>query len=74
MRHTTSPASKQVAVSPAYRLAGVEVYSMDGQQLYHADTQGLTSSFSVRGWPYGSYIVLVHTAGGTTTKHLLVRP
>jgi len=63
-----------VEVASAYRLTGVEVYSMDGRQRYRADAQGLACTFSVEGWPQGTYIVLVQTASGTSTKKLLVRP
>lgn len=74
VRLTPNPTSNQVTVTSAYRLTGVEVYAMDGRLLYKTDAQGLTCTFSVRGWPQGSYVVLVQTAAGTSTKKLLVQP
>jgi hypothetical protein len=74
VRLSPNPAHGRVEVASAYRLTGVEVYSMDGRQRYRADAQGLACTFSVEGWPQGSYIVLVQTASGTSTKKLLVRP
>lgn len=74
VRLSPNPAHDRVEVASAYRLTGVEVYSMDGRQRYRADAQGLACTFSVEGWPQGSYIVLVQTASGTSTKKLLVRP
>ena len=74
VRLTPNPTSDQVTVTSAYRLTGVEVYAMDGRLLYKTDAQGLTCTFSVREWPQGSYVVLVQTAAGTSTKKLLVQP
>ena len=73
VRLTPNPATDDVAVTSAYRLTGVEVYAMDGRLLYQAPAQGLTCHFSVRGWTHGTYLVLVQTAAGTSTKKLVVR-
>jgi hypothetical protein len=74
VRLTPNPTSDQATVTSAYRLTGVEVYAMDGRLLYKTNAQGLTCTFSVREWPQGSYVVLVQTAAGTSTKKLLVQP
>jgi len=73
VRLTPNPATDDVAVTSAYRLTGVEVYAMDGRLLYQAPAQGLTCHFSVQGWTHGTYLVLVQTAAGTSTKKLVVR-
>ena len=73
VRLTPNPATDEVTITSAYRLTGVEVYSMDGRLRYQAPAQGLTCRFAVQGWPRGTYLVLVQTAAGTSTKKLVVR-
>ena len=73
VRLTPNPATDEVTITSAYRLTGVEVYAMDGRLRYQAPAQGLTCRFAVQGWPRGTYLVLVQTAAGTSTKKLVVR-
>ena len=73
VRLTPNPATDEVTIASAYRLSGVEVYSMDGRLRYQAPAQGLTCRFAVQGWTRGTYLVLVQTAAGTSTKKLVVR-
>jgi hypothetical protein len=73
VRLTPNPATDEVTIASAYRLTGVEVYSMDGRLRYQAPAQGLTCRFAVQGWTRGTYLVLVQTAAGTSTKKLVVR-
>ena len=74
VRLTPNPATDEVTIASAYRLTGVEVYSMDGRLRYQAPAQGLTCRFAVQGWTRGTYLVLVQTAAGTSTKKLVVNP
>lgn len=74
VRLTPNPANADVTVSSAYRLLGVEAYAMDGRNIYKADAHGLTHTLSVKGWPQGTYLLLVETASGIATKKLVVRP
>ena len=73
VRLTPNPATDEVTITSAYRLTGVEVYSMDGRLRFQAPAQGLTCRFAVQGWTRGTYLVLVQTAAGTSTKKLVVR-
>lgn len=74
VRLSPNPANADVSVSSAYRLLGVEAYAMDGRAVYKADAHGLTHTFSVKGWPQGTYLIMVETASGIATKKLVVRP
>ena len=74
VRLTPNPATDEVTIASVYRLSGVEVYSMDGRLRYQAPAQGLTCRFAVQGWTRGTYLVLVQTAAGTSTKKLVVNP
>ena len=74
VRLTPNPATDEVTIASAYRLTGVEVYAMDGRLRYQAPAQGLTCRFAVQGWTRGTYLVLVQTAAGTSTKKLVVNP
>ena len=68
-----NPASDAVQVMSSFSLTHVEAYSLQGARMLDIATGGLATAFSVRDWPKGVYIVIVHTLGGSTAKKLVVK-
>jgi len=67
-----NPASDYVQVLSSFTLSRVEVYSLQGTKMLDVKATGVSSSFSVRGWPKGVYVVITHTVGGNAAKKLVV--
>ena len=69
-----NPASGNVVVLSSLEIEWVEVYDEKGSRVLEQKGQSRTTSvaFDVSKWAKGTYVVVVHTPSGTTTKRLVV--
>ena len=69
-----NPASGSVVVLSSLEIERVEVYDEKGTRVLEQRERNHTTSvgFDVSKWAKGTYVVVVHTPSGTTTKRLVV--
>jgi hypothetical protein len=74
VRLMPNPASGSVVVASSYGIEGVEVYDVRGERVLELSGtgRGTAADFDVSKWAKGTYVVLVRTPAGTTTKRLVV--
>ena len=67
-----NPAGESVTVASSFELRSVEVYDMNGRQVWGKECTGLSVTVDVSDWAEGTYIVVVRNLHGTATKKLVV--
>jgi hypothetical protein len=69
-----NPSSGSVVVLSSLEIELVEVYDEKGSRVLEQKGQNRMTSvaFDVSKWAKGTYVVVVHTPSGTTTKRLVV--
>ncbi len=67
-----NPASTRCKVISRYKLQEVEVYDMGGRRIMKAKTNGYEHFFDVSAFEKGTYIVVISTDVGKTSKQLIV--
>ncbi len=67
-----NPASTRCKVISRYKLQEVEVYDMGGRRIMNAKTNGYEHFFDVSAFEKGTYIVVISTDVGKTSKQLIV--
>jgi hypothetical protein len=67
-----NPATENVSLFSDCLINGVDVYRSDGVKQTSLSCQNHSAGFSVKDWPKGMYIVVVHTTQGDITKKLIV--
>ena len=67
-----NPAGESVTVASSFELRSVEVYDMNGRQVWGKECTGLSVTVDVSDWAEGTYIVIVRNLHGTATKKLVV--
>jgi hypothetical protein len=67
-----NPAGESVTVASSFELRSVEVYDMNGRQVWGKECTGLAVTVDVSDWAEGTYIVVIHNLQGTATKKLVV--
>ncbi|MBQ6069127.1 MAG: T9SS type A sorting domain-containing protein [Bacteroidales bacterium] len=74
VRLMPNPANRMVTVMSSYVIEKLEVYDEKGARVLEQKEQGRMTSVSldVSKWTKGTYVVLVHTPAGTTSKRLVV--
>ena len=66
-----NPAGESVTVASSFELRSVEVYDMNGRQVWGKECTGLAVTVDVSDWAEGTYIVVVRNLQGTATKKLV---
>ena len=68
-----NPASGSVRVESSYRIAEVELFSLDGRSLQRRAVDATGTTLDVSQLPSGTYIVRIATTSGTAYKKLVVK-
>ena len=66
-----NPAGESVTVASSFELRSVEVYDMNGRQVWGKKCTGLAVTVDVSDWPEDTYIVVIHNLQGTAVKRLI---
>lgn len=72
VRLNPNPAKDAVSVISASMISSIEVYNTQGHKIVGQEVGDVSASIDVSAWPHGVYVVLLHTAGGTVSKRLVV--
>lgn len=67
-----NPAQDEVQVTSSFNLLAVEIWTVDGVMVHHQPVSGHEARVDVGWLRAGTYIVAVHTHGGTTHKRLII--
>jgi len=67
-----NPATDRVQVLSSFSISRIEAYSLHGRQMLDEKVGDIGTVFSVKDWPAGLYIVVIHTPAGSITKKLVV--
>ena len=68
-----NPASGSVRVESSYRIAEVELFSLDGRSLQRRAVDATGTTLDISQLPSGTYIVRIATTSGTAYKKLVVK-
>ena len=68
-----NPASETVTVASSFRIAEVELFSLDGRSLLRSRVDAMSTALNLDGLAAGTYIVRIATNGGTAYKKLVVK-
>ena len=68
-----NPASETVTVASSFRIAEVELFSLDGRSLLRSKVDAMSTTLNLDALAAGTYIVRIATNGGTTYKKLVVK-
>ena len=72
LRIIPNPATEYVTLFSDYFINGIDIYRSGGSKHTSVTPLSHTASFTVKNWPKGLYIVVVHTPLGDITKKLVV--
>ena len=72
VRLMPNPATDGVVLLSNYWMKGVDIYHANGMKYGYLMPQPYTVEFSVKNWPKGMYLIVVHTLVGDLTKKLVV--
>lgn len=67
-----NPAVDHAQVLSSFDMNAIDVVDSQGRYKLKQYIEGHTFSIDIHNWPSGVYFVVVHTAGGTFTKKLLI--
>ena len=67
-----NPATNRVSILSSYSLSHIDIYNLDGRQMLSQDCNGHSASLRLDDWPDGSYIVVIRSSAGSTTKKLTI--
>ena len=68
-----NPASGTVTVASSFRIAEVEVYTLDGRSVLRQRVDGISTVLDISALPAATYLVRVATGHGTAFKKLVVK-
>ncbi|MBR3828819.1 MAG: T9SS type A sorting domain-containing protein [Bacteroidales bacterium] len=68
-----NPASETVTVASSFRIAEVELFSLDGRSLQRSKVDAMSTALNLDALAAGTYIVRIATNGGTAYKKLIVK-
>ena len=68
-----NPANETVTVASSFRIAEVELFSLDGRSLLRSKVDAMSTTLNLDGLTAGTYIVRIATNGGTAYKKLVVK-
>ena len=68
-----NPASETVTVASSFRIADIEVFTLDGRSLMKQRVDGISTTLDISQLPTGTYIVRITTDNGTAYKKLVVK-
>ena len=68
-----NPANDMVQVISSFSMNRVEVFDLNGKTMIDLTANGISTSFSVKNWPSGMYIIIIHTPAGNISKKLIVK-
>ena len=68
-----NPASGSVTVASSFRIAEVELFSLDGRSLLRSKVDAMSTTLNLDGLAAGTYIVRIATTAGTAYKKLVVK-
>ena len=68
-----NPASGSVTVASSFRIAEVELFSLDGRSLLRSKVDAMSTALNLDGLAAGTYIVRIATTAGTAYKKLVVK-
>ena len=68
-----NPASETVTVASSFRIAEVELFSLDGRSLLRSKVDAMSTALNLDALAAGTYIVRIATNGGTAYKKLVVK-
>ena len=68
-----NPASETVTVASSFRIAEVELFSLDGRSLQRSKVDAISTTLNLDALAAGTYIVRIATNGGTAYKKLIVK-
>ena len=75
-RHThllPNPASDRFSVFSSFSLLRVEVYDLSGRTMSIQNCNGHSATIDVGSWPEGTYIAIVRTPAGSTSRKITVK-
>lgn len=67
-----NPANDLVQVMSSFSISRIEAYSLYGRCMLDTKASGISAAFSVKDWPSGTYVVIIHTPAGNAAKKLVV--
>ena len=68
-----NPASETVTVASSFRIAEVEVYTLEGRSVLRQRVDGISTTLDISSLPAATYLVRISTGHGTAFKKLVVK-